>query len=326
MHGAPMKNLIIWAIILGGVGYGGSKLLLHHKVGTGVDQAVMAVSPFVNIEYEGVSSTMSGELTIDGIKVQIPGFTEAIYIDRLGIDTPSYFSLLDLAEISENIRSPDDVIPEYFGFMIEGVHMRVNSDYFQKAYAASVEGISEEAQKIDAARCTGKYGFSPDTLTSFGFTDQVVSLTAHFRRGEGEYLVEMTSDVDDMWAIDASLNLAGDMVAEMSKGPRFRPRLKDMRVIFEDRSLNSRVEKYCGQLGLTDEEIVAAQLEKLRYMGEVYGIEFDEYVIDPFTEFLGGKSTLIVTARPSEPISLSQISLYKPSDVPALLDLSAEAL
>lgn len=321
-----MKNLIIWAVILGAAAYGGSKLLLHHKVGEGVDQAVMAVSPFVNIEYDGVSSTMSGELTIDGIEARIDGFDDPIYIDRLGIDTPSYFSLLSLADMRQNLQSPDDVIPEYFGLLIEGVHMRISSDYFKKAYAATVDEISAEALKVDSARCTGKYGFSPDTLSNLGFTDQVVSMTAHFRRGDGEFSVEMTSGVKDMWAIDANLNLAGDMVSEMAKGPRFRPRMKNMRIAYEDRSLNARVEKFCGQLGLTREEIQAAQLEKLRYMGEVYGIEFDEYVIDPFLEFLGGKSTLVVTARPSEPISLSQISLYKPSDVPALLDLSAEAL
>lgn len=321
-----MKNLIIWAVILGAAGYGGSKLLLHHKVGEGVDQAVMAVSPFVNIEYDGVSSTMSGELTIDGIEARIDGFNDPIYIDRLGIDTPSYFSLLSLADIRQDLQSPDDVIPEYFGLLIEGIHMRISSDYFKKAYAATVDEISAEALKVDAARCTGKYGFSPDTLSNLGFTDQVVSMTAHFRRGDGEFSVEMTSSVKDMWAIEANLSLAGDMVSEMAKGPRFRPRMKNMRIAYEDQSLNARVEKFCGQLGLTQEEIQAAQLEKLRYMGEVYGIEFDEYVIDPFIEFLGGKSTLVVTARPSEPISLSQISLYKPSDVPALLDLSAEAL
>lgn len=321
-----MKNLIIWAVILGAAGYSGSKLLLHHKVGEGVDQAVMAVSPFVNIEYDGVSSTMSGELTIDGIEARIDGFNDPIYIDRLGIDTPSYFSLLSLADIRQDLQSPDDVIPEYFGLLIEGIHMRISSDYFKKAYAATVDEISAEALKVDAARCTGKYGFSPDTLSNLGFTDQVVSMTAHFRRGDGEFSVEMTSSVKDMWAIEANLSLAGDMVSEMAKGPRFRPRMKNMRIAYEDQSLNARVEKFCGQLGLTQEEIQAAQLEKLRYMGEVYGIEFDEYVIDPFIEFLGGKSTLVVTARPSEPISLSQISLYKPSDVPALLDLSAEAL
>jgi hypothetical protein len=324
--GTLMKNMIVWAIILGIVGYGGSKFLLHHKVGRGVDQAVMAVSPFVNIEYDGVSSTMTGELTIDGIRAQITGFSEQIFIERLGIDTPSYFSLLSLADISENAQSPDDVIPEYFGFIIEGVRMRVNADYFKKAYAASVEGVNAEALQEDAARCTGKYGFSPDTLTNFGFTDQVVSVAAHFRRGEGDYVMEMTSNIEDMWSLDASITLAGDMVSEFSKGPRYRPRMKDMRVVFEDDSMNARVAKYCERLGMSEEQTRAAQLEKLRYLGGVYGIEFDEYVIEPFTEFLAGKSTLIVTAKPTEPVSLSQISLYKPSDVPALLDLSAEAL
>ena len=321
-----MKNLIVWAIILGVVGYGGSKLLLHHKVGRGVDQAVMAVSPFVNIEYDGVSSTLSGELTIDGIEAQVTGFNEPIFIERLGIDTPSYFSLLRLADISENVQSPDDAIPEYFGFIVEGVRMRVNADYFKEVYSASVGDISADALQDDAARCTGKYGFSPDTLTNFGFTDQVVSVAAHFRRGQGDYVVEVISDVEDMWSIDASLTLAGDMVSEFSKGPRYRPRMKNMRVVFEDNSLNARVEKFCGRLGMSAEEIRAAQLEKLRYMGEVYGIEFDEYVIEPYTEFLAGKSTLVVTAKPTDPVSLSQITLYKPSDVPALLDLSAEAL
>ncbi len=321
-----MKNLIIWAILLAGLGYGGSKLLLHHKVGSGVDQAVLMVSPFVNIEYDGVSSTMGGQLTIDGVRAYITGFEDEIYIDRLGIDTPSYFSLLGLADIRENIRSPDDAIPDYFGIVIEGVRMRVNADYFRKAYSASVAEIDAADLQNDAARCTGKYGFSPDTLTRLGFSDQVVSLTAHFRRGEGQYSVEMTSTVEDMWDIEASMHLAGDMMTELSKGPRYRPRMREMRIVFEDLSLRDRVEKYCGQLGMSDEEILAAQLDKLRHLGEAYGIEFDEYVIEPYTEFVKGKSTLIVTANPREPVSLSQISLYKPSDVPALLELSAEAL
>ena len=321
-----MKNLIIWAIILGALIYGGSKLLLHQKVGKGVDQAVLMVSPFVNIEYDGVSSTMGGQLTIDGVRAYMNGFDDEIYIERLGIDTPSYFSLLGLADIKENVQSPDDMIPEYFGIVIEGVRMSVNADYFKKAYAASVAGIDEAELDKDAARCTGKYGFSPDTLTRLGFSDQVVSLTAHFRKGSGKYTVEMTSNVEDMWDMEATMDLAGDMLTELSKGPRYRPRMREMRVVFEDLSLRDRVVRYCSQLGMSEDEILTAQLDKLHYMGEVYGIEFDEYVLEPYTEFVKGKSTLVVTAKPREPVSLSQISLYKPSDVPALLDLSAEAL
>ena len=128
-----------------------------------------------------------------------------------------------------------------------------------------------------------------------------------------------------MWHVDAELTLAGNMITEIAKGPRYRPRMSSMRVEYEDQSLNARVSKYCARLGLTEEQTLQAQLDKLQQFGKENGIEFDEYVIEPYTEFLQGKSTLIVTADPTEPVSLSQIGLYKPSDVPALLDLSAEA-
>ena len=320
-----MKNLIIWAILLGAVGYGGSKLLLHHKVEKGVDGAVLMMSPFVNIEYDGVSSTMTGELTVDGIRARINGFKDEIYIERLGIDTPSYFALLNLSDATENVQSPDDMIPDYFGFIAEGVHMKVDADYFRKLHGEIMKQVQATDTDDPAVACTGKYGFSPDVLARLGYSEQVVSVSAHFHRGDSSYSVSLASSVEDMWAVDAELTLAGDMVSEMSKGSRYRPRMSAMRVEYVDQSLNERVENYCARLGLSQDEIIVAQLDKLQHFGKENGIEFDEYVIEPYTEFLKGKSTLVVTADPTEPVSISQIGLYKPSDVPALLDLSAEA-
>jgi hypothetical protein len=46
-------------------------------------------------------------------------------------------------------------------------------------------------------------------------------------------------------------------------------------------------------------------------------------MIEPYEEFLAGKDTIVVTARPNEPINMTQIDLYKPEDVPALLNLEA---
>ena len=99
-----------------------------------------------------------------------------------------------------------------------------------------------------------------------------------------------------------------------------------MRLEMTDRSLNERVADYCARRGLSAEEILQAQLDAFKFIGVENGVEFDEYVLDPYLEFIGGKSTLIVTARPNEPVAMSQIDLYKPSDVPALLNLEATAL
>lgn len=320
-----MKKLIIWAIVLGSGAYFGSKMLLHHKVGNGVDGAFLMMSPYANIEYEGVSSTMSGELTIDGITMRIDGFDDEIRIERFGIDTPSYFSLLNLADIAENINRPDEIIPESFGFIAEGVRVGVNSDYLRKIHRARLDALNVTDIDEPAAECAGKYGYSPKALSNLGYTEQVASVSAHFKRGHGDYSIVIESDVEDMWRVNGELTLAGDMITEISKGPRYRPRMKSMHIEYEDLSLNERVQKYCGSLGLSDEEILLAQLDTLHFFGKENGIEFDEYVVEPYTQFLGGKSRLVITANPREPIAISQISLYKPSDVPALLDLSAEA-
>ena len=324
-RGKNMKNLIIGAVILAALGYAGSKLLLHNKVEKGVDQAVIMMSPFVNVKYDGVSSTMGGELTIDTVEAQINDFSDPIMIDRLGIDTPSYFSLLNLADMADNAGNPDDVVPEYFGFIAEGIRMQVNADYLGFLHRELQKVVSETDVDEPAAVCTGKYGFSPETLEALGYSEQVVSVAAYFRREPSNYSVSMTSSVEDMWSISAEMTLAGNMVAELSQGPRARPRLSALRIEYVDQSLNRRVTDYCERLGLSGDDIVAAQLDKLAHIGSSLGIEFDEYVIEPYTEFVGGKSRFVVTAKPVEPISLSQIGLYKASDVPALLDLSAEA-
>lgn len=324
-RGQNMKNLIIGAVIVAALGYAGSKLLLHNKVEKGVDQAVVMMSPFVNVKYDGVSSTMSGELTMDTVEALINNFDDPITIDRLGIDTPSYFSLLNLADMANNSGNPDDVIPEYFGFIAEGIRMQVNADYFDFMHRELQKVVNETDVDEPAAICTGKYGFSPETLSALGYSEQVVSVSTYFRREPMNYSVSVTSTVEDMWSIAAELTLAGNMMAELSQGPRARPRLSELRIEYVDHSLNQRVADYCERLGLTGDQVITAQLDKLKQIGSSLGIEFDEYVIDPYTEFVGGKSRLVITAKPIEPISLSQISLYKASDVPALLDLAAES-
>ena len=85
------------------------------------------------------------------------------------------------------------------------------------------------------------------------------------------------------------------------------------------------VNRVC-ELGLSDDEIIAAELDAFKAAGMENGIAFDEFVMIPYQKFLSGGSKFVLTAKPSEPISLSQIDLYKPADVPALLNLTAETL
>lgn len=319
-----MRNLIIWAIVIAGLGYGGAKFYLHHKVGQSMDSAVMMMSPYARITYKGVSSTMSGQLTIDGINAKISGFNDELRIDRLGIDTPHFLALLQLGDIVSSGNSSDD-FPERFGFILEGLHFPANADYYRKLHEMNIAQFGATDADEPGAQCVGKYGFSPKALADLGYSEQNISMTVYLRQNNSKYGMDIAVGVEEMWDAEIELDLAGNVKAQMAKGRAFRPTMSRMSMKLTDRSINQRMKDYCGRLGLSAEETLQAHLDSLHSFGANNGIEFDEYVLEPYKEFLGGKSSLLVTAQPNNPVDLSQIDLYKPSDVPALLNLSAVA-
>ena len=218
-----------------------------------------------------------------------------------------------------------DAMPEYIGFLVEGLRIPVDADYFDDFYEMTRSMRMAGAESSVATECTGMYGFSPATLSALGYSDQVMSMTMALRDEKTQYSIEMDVSMEDMWDMDVDIALDGNMMAEFASGMAYQPRLRDMHMEVTDRSLNERVLRHCQQQGLSEVETLTAQLDSFRFIGRSNGIEFDQYIIDPYREFVLGKPTLVVTARPTNPIAFSQIDLYKASDVPALLNLAAVA-
>ena len=320
-----MRNLIIGALIAAAVSFAFTKWKLHRDVEKGVDMAVLMMTPYAVVQYDGVSSTLTGELTINGIRGRVKGFQDEFFIDRLGIETPSFLSLMKLGDIKSIVTDTDDYVPEYFGLIVEGLRMPAEADYGEKLYRDNLAELGVTDAEDPAVKCTGRYSYSGQALKAMGYSEYDIDLRARFRQLGNSYAVEVETRSKDMWQAVASLTLTGNMVNEFAKGTRYRPRMDAMEIEYTDLSMRDRTVAYCKRLGLDDDEVRAAQLETFHFFGRQNGIEFDEYVAEPYEQFLNGKSTLVVTASPSDPITISQIALYKPSDVPALLRLSAEA-
>ena len=319
-----MKNLIILALIAGGLGYFGAKFYLHHRVSSGLDDALVMAAPFADIQYLGVSSTMSGELSIDGIKARIAGYRDPLYIDKLSLITPGFFYLLKLDQLGQ--PGADFEIPDSLGFSVEGMRASTSADYVRKFFNLGLEQSDAADADEAAAVCAGKYGFAPETLKQLGYDNLEMGMRIAYRQDDRNLFVDVSADVEDMYDLNMTVKLADRLTPETLIRGDYRPRIVDGRLEYVDRSLNERTAELCARKGLSDGEIELAQIDALAASGLENGIEFDDYVIEPYKEFLAGKSTFILTAKPAEPVNLSQIDLYKPSDVPALLNLSGEAL
>jgi len=320
-----MKFLLIGIVLLGGLGYGGAKAYIHYQVSDGVETAVMVTAPYASVEYSGISSTLTGELTVDDVRIQVNGYRDEIYIGRLGINTPNFLSLLKLSNFSALSPTDRDSQPDYFGFIAENIRMPVSADYYRDFYEKNIEAIAPDDILQGGVQCVGKYGYSPGALRALGYEDLVMSMSVTLRQAEDRFITEMDIDAADMAGIEIDVSIVGDAMTGAAMGRTYEPTMDSLQVRVTDHSLNQRVHKYCTELGLTPEQITRAHLNALQYLGSTIGIEFDEYVIDPYKKYLAGKPTFIVTARPRSPLLLSSINNYRPDDVPALLNLEAVA-
>ena len=104
-----------------------------------------------------------------------------------------------------------------------------------------------------------------------------------------------------------------------------RPLLVGARIDYIDRSLNGRIMKHCTEQDVAAEDVIAAQLREIETLARDNGMELDAMITQPYTDFLLGKQRFTITSEPVRPVDLTHISLYKPSDVPNLLNLTAEA-
>jgi len=320
-----MKHLLIGLVLLVGLGYGGAKGYIYYKVSEQVDAVIPMMTPYADIQYGGISSTLTGELTLEDVSIQISGYHDAIKIGRLGINTPGFLDLLKLSNMSSGSGLAKDGPPEYFGLLAENIRIPASADYYRDYYAENIKALAPTDIRQGGVQCVGKYGYSPRTLKALGYDELVISMSVIMRQADTHFLAEVDLDIVDMVDVEVEVTMAGELMQGASMGMSYQPMLRGMQIKLTDKSLNKRTVKYCTELGLTPAQILRAHINALQHAGSTVGIEFDKRVIEPYKEYLTAKSTFVATVRPREPLHLAKISHYKPSDVPALLNLEAFA-
>ena len=322
-----MKLFLIGLVLLIGLGYGSSKAYIHYQVSDKVDSVIPMISPYMDLQYGGISSTLTGELTIDDVVIRVNGYRDAIEIGRLGINTPGYLDLVKLSRLSADSGPGEKVPPEYFGLLAENIRISTSADYYHDYYDDSIKALAPSDIRQGGVQCVGKYGYSPRALKALGYEELVMSMSMIMRQADTYFNTEMNFDIVDMIDVDIDVSMEGGVMegAALAMGSAYQPRLRNLQLKLTNNSLKHRVVKYCTELGLTSAQILRAHINALQYAGSNFGIEFDKHVIDPYREYLTDKSTFVATANPREPIYLSKISRYKPIDVPALLNLEAIA-
>jgi hypothetical protein len=313
-----MRVLLIVVVLAVGA-YFGAKLYIQHKAANDLDSMLAQVQPFADVKYGSVAASMNGELSVHDVTVRFPEFHDPLKIDAVILETPGFFFLLGFGGEDDDFE-----VPDHFGIELAGLRAATDADYLKTLDELS-RMQSGNPDLTPAEMCTSADGLSPAALRSVGYTEVVTDLRFAFRRTGRDLELEFAMHSEDMYDVDLAMKLA-DLADPSTIVRGARPKLIEARLDYVDRSLHSRIIKHCTEVhGVSVDAMIAAQLDELKTLARESGIELDAMILEPYTEFISGKQRFTVTATPPRPVDLTQIGLYKPSDVPNLLNLMAEA-
>jgi hypothetical protein len=299
--------------------YFGAKLYIQHRVSDFLDMSLAQMRPVVDASYGTVTATLTGELRIDDVRARFGDFDDGIRADRVSIITPGFGYLWNLG------RGRNLDMPESLGIELTGVQVASDADFIRELARLRRMQLAGEQPLSPADTCVGTYGFAPETLKRLGYDELVADVRIAFRNDTGKFVLDVGTAVENMYDIDLSMTLSGftDPTA-LARG--VRPLLVAARLDYVDRSLKSRVMKHCAEeYALTQDDVIAAELQAVRSIASENGMELDELIIEPYTQFLLHGQRFVLTSTPPQPVDLSRLGLYKASDVPNLLNLVAEA-
>jgi hypothetical protein len=311
-----MRNLVVAAAVIGVGGFFGAKYYVQYKTAKDLDGLLAQAQPFVDIEYDEVVATLDGELRVEDVTVRMPQFDDSFTIDSVGLQTPGFLFLLGFDRRKLEI-------PERLGVAFTGLRMSADADFMRAVEDLSKADV-ETVALTEADKCARSAGFTPGTLRRLGYQQIVADMNVSYRRDGSKLVVSLGTDVENMYDLDVEFTLEGiqDPTA-MVRGAK--PLFVGGRIDYVDQSLNGRIMKYCAEQQVTPEDVLAVQLREVHELARQSGMELDALIIQPYTDFLLGKQRFTLIAQPPKPIDLTRLSLYKPSDVPNLLNLTAEA-
>jgi hypothetical protein len=316
-----LRNILIAIPILIAAAFAGLKGYLHYAYESLLDEAIQNASPFVELRYDDLATTLDGDLIIKGITVTPRAeFTDTVRIGSVHYDTPGLLYLLTNRDRLEQGEFPSHVRLEIRG-------LEVPLDGF--IVGALDKNTEAENAKLDGQItpfCGDAHYLTSRHYAEMGYEDLVSDISLGYEFNKHSQLVHITLT----WAqrgigsLEFSADLSGVSSTSaqtlMASGP---PTLSRVDLVYWDNSAVSRILEYCAaKRQMSREELIQAEVNaEPDYYAATWGILPGQGLLQAYRRFLESPAEVRVVMYTDTIGDLATLAQYRKTDLPALLNM-----
>lgn len=290
------------------------KVSLWLSVRAIMNDAVQQLSPFAQISYQGITSSFSGRVGVEGIKVQVPMLDDEFRIEHAEL---KFKGLMDLLSFKE--RLSEGKFPEQMAVNIRGLALEVHGPFMEMLKAPAQQSDLQRA--LASVACGNVESIGVDQLLEMGYrtleTDAQFSYL--FQPGAQTLTFNLTADTRDMGEYRVSLSLANmsEKPGDLRVNP---PRVSMVTVELNDNQYQRKINSYCaGKMGQKEDAYLQTTLEHLDRSLRAQRIALDPKLLEALGGYFKDPQALRVELNPTEGMTWDGLQFFEAKDVVAML-------
>ncbi len=312
-------------LILPVLGYGGIKAYIWYDVKRNVDDAIIAVAPFVDITYDSIfSSLLDDVIGITGVVIRPKMTSDEFTIQEMSFSAPDIFDVFMLGS-----RLKDEAFLEYIGFEMKSVNIDVDSEIFVMLDDMQAQSIASQTPedplligRMDALGCgdVEKFGINEFSAMGYNPLNLDVVVNVKFEQEAGQVSVEVRIRDNDLYSLSFTIQTRLDLNQMKSAGLQpAEPEISKLAFEYNDTGYHKLRNKYCAQQnGSSIEHYIDANIVQL---ATELGAVFPEKTMDNYRQFMTSGGRFTVSLNPAEPTLLSGLAFYNTADIPDILGM-----
>jgi len=316
-----LKKILIFVILIPLLVIGAIMGIMRYKLQETMDKVATQVSPFGVLKYGGLSTSLTGRLTVKDISFEVRGMDDVIRIKSLSYLPPN---LMFLFQDNDSIKQGR--LPESMRLEIIGLNMDLYGDLTDQIQD-TVNLMNDNLKGVNPL-CGGKVFLGPRVYRQMGYEEVTIDTDLHysFDKLARKASITFNEAIHDMNSSYIRLELTGFASDRLSQilSPEGMPRLANITFEYTDKSLYQRIVQTCAEKSkLPIEEYIEAEINQTpEYFAYIWGgIIPGAGLRKAYRTFLQDPQTISLSIDIPEDITAESLSLFQPEDIPGVLNM-----
>ena len=300
--------------------YGSVKLAIWYTTQQTLKNLSKQCAGFLELNYQNISSSIKGSVSVNGLTVFIPMAKESIHIKRIRLSTDNILTLLTL---TSKMESQD--IPNNMGLLIEGMRIDLNS----KLLKTPDETPQTPFERLNTLACGDVLRFDENALKQMGYNEINADFNINYHYDPLAKMLQLNfyEYAEKFISLDLTAQIMEVSklpgVAEVSMNmanPQDMPKLGKIKLTLEDDSFITRKVNFCAKNNKSNQnDYIIKHVEMVDSYLQKMGIKLHQSLLDGYQKSLTHPGNIILSMDFSDISNIMELSDYLPDDIIAQL-------